>query len=188
MPRVGVQTIIPYSWAGLIFSFMFPKAHGFALSGFVLTERPSSPDAAFITTPPICPKFQSKSCGRSIPCGWAKQTTSPVEICSCVRREEASEFLHHQMMQSLSLPRLFLLQHSMGFLPLQKNLGQFGTSPGTCACIRPIPCGRFEHLRSQRSGSLHKRLGSTPKSTFVNLFSFGLQSVLVLFLDSADDH
>ena len=126
---------------------------------FVLTDGPSSPDAAFITTPPICPTFQSKSYGRSIPCGLAKQTTSLDEIGSCVRRREASEFLCHQKMQSLSFSWLFLLQQSLGFF-FFFNLGEFGTSPGTCTLIPPIPRGPFEYLRSQRSGSLHERLGS----------------------------
>ena len=52
------------------------------------------------------------------PCSLAKQTSSPIEICSCVRRGETSEFLHHQNMQSLSFSWLFLLQQSLGFFPL----------------------------------------------------------------------
>ena len=82
VPRVGVQTNIPYAWAGSSCFFQFPETHQFALSVLVLAERPSSPDAAFITTPPICTTFQCKSYGRSTPCGLAKPSTPPVDMCS----------------------------------------------------------------------------------------------------------
>ena len=47
---------------------------------------------------------------------WPSTLHLLLKLCSCVRRREASEFLHHLKMQSLSVPWLFLLKTISGIL------------------------------------------------------------------------